>query len=387
MKLPKAIVGIDPGTTAAVAVLSLKGKLLALESRKNFGRNEIIRFISSASSPTIVATDKALAPSLVMKVSSNFNSVVFSPKEDLKYREKLDLARGFKTKNSHQRDALAAAVLAYREHEDTLKKIEKTVEGLNLWKYADDIKDMILRGRCGNVAEAIDSVLSTTRAPRKKMGKKRGVTREEIESILGNMREVLKEKEKTVSILENYTRKLEERVKTLEEENAKLKKRKSRKKTEKTDHAAKNLKSRIKEKNEKIIMMNKRLNTLKELENVRKRGLVPVKVVRESSFEELAKTEKSMGLDKDVVYFRKYSKPDKKFIEKLKEKETEIVIGDFPESVREKLEKEGIMVIDRKETEIRIAGDCGSISPGEIKSLRKKGLIGWLKEYRKRYNE
>ncbi|MCK4635195.1 MAG: DUF460 domain-containing protein, partial [Candidatus Aenigmarchaeota archaeon] len=118
MKLPKVIVGIDPGTTAAVAVINLKGKLLALESRRNFGKNNMIKYISSIGSPTIIATDKALPPSMVMKVSSNFNSFVFYPEEDLKHREKIDIVRSFKAKDSHQKDALAAALFAYSKNED-----------------------------------------------------------------------------------------------------------------------------------------------------------------------------------------------------------------------------------------------------------------------------
>lgn len=392
MKLPKIIVGIDPGTTSAVAVLSLKGKLIGLESRRDFGKNYIIKYISSMGSPIILATDKALAPSLVVKISSNFNSVLFSPKDDLKYREKTEITKDFKTKNSHQMDALAAALYAYSRHEDNLKKVEKTVEALNLWKYVDEVKELIIRGRCSHVAEAIDLVLSMQRKPEKKVIKKREkATKGDVENILVKLRGNLKEKEKSISILERYAGKLEERVKYLEQENEKLKKRRTRKrpreKAKDTNYRARNLNSELKKKNDKLIEMNKRINTLKELEKARKTGFVPVKMVRDSSYEELVKLEKEMGLYMDVLYFRSYSRAGKEFIKKLKESNVEIVIGNFPENVKEKIEKEDIIVLDKNEVEIKTAGDCGKISPESAKKVKKKGFIGWLKEYRKRFDE
>ncbi len=392
MKLPKVIVGIDPGTTAAVAVINLKGKLLALESRRNFGKNNMIKYISSIGSPTIIATDKALPPSMVMKVSSNFNSFVFYPEEDLKHREKIDIVRNFKAKDSHQKDALAAALFAYSKNEDMLKRVEKTVEGLGLWTHVDEVKDIILRGRCSNTAEAIELVLSMERGPEKKIIKRKGkVTKGDVENILGKLRGNLKEKEKSIAILERYAGKLEGRVKFLEDENNKLKKVRSKKRTkkqpEKKDYKVKNLESELKKKNEKLIEMNKRVNTLKELEMTRKKGLVPVKVVKDSSYEELVKIEKELGLYRDLLYFREYSRIDKKLITKLKEREIEIIVGNFPENVKEKIEKEGIIVLGKKEIEIRIIGGCGMISKENAKKVRKKGFIGWLKEYRKRSND
>lgn len=389
MRLPKVIVGVDPGTTAAVAVLNLKGRLLATESRRNFGKNEIVKFISSMGTPTIIATDRALAPSIVMKISSSFNSVVFSPDEDMKNREKLDMTRGFKTDDVHQRDALAAALHAYRNHEELLKKIERTVEGLNLWKYVDDVKDMVLRGRCGSVAEAIDILLSAERKPEdKKISGKKEATKVDMENIVGKLRGSLREKERSFSIMEKYAGKLEERVKFLEEENEKLRKKAEVKREKgvprKIENRIKNLKGEIGSGREKMRETEKIMRTLRELEKIRKEGLVPVKVIGDSSEEKLRETEKSLGLYRDVLYFRSYSKNGRKFIEKLKAGQTEMVIGDFPESVKEKMEKEGLVVMGKSEIDVKLGRNWGSISPESMKKAGKSSFIGWLKDYRKR---
>lgn len=386
MKLPKVIVGVDPGTTAGVAVLSLRGKLLALESRKNFGRNEIIRYVSSVGTPTMVATDKALPPSLVLKISSNFNSLTFSPRYDLKHNEKKDITNGYETKDSHQRDALAAALFAYTEHEETLKKVERSVEGLGLWKYSDDIKDMIIKGRCRNVAEAIETVLSVEKRPGKRINDKRKkATKGDMESIINKLRGSLKEKERSMNLLENYAGKLEERVSLLEKENEKMGKKKPRKKVpENMTYKIRNLNNKIKDKDRKVGELKENLRLMKKIEETIKRGYAPVKVAEETNLESLEKLEKKLGLYKDIVYFKKYSKPDKRFAKRLKEKETEVILGDFPEEIKKKIEKEGILVLEKNEVDVKILKGFGHISPESLKKVRKKGLINWLKEYRKR---
>ncbi len=385
MKLPKAIVGIDPGTTSAVAVISLKGKLIALESRRNFGKDEMIKFISSVCFPSMVATDRALPPSVVVKISSSFNSSLFVPEEDLKHGEKSELVKGFTVKDSHQKDALAAALYAYKRNEERLRRVEKALGNLNLWEYVDEVKDMILRGRCRNIAEAIDLVLSPKKRGAEKRVKAKPVTKADLEGIVNKLREALKDKERSLSILERYAGKLEERVRELEEENKRLAKRKSKKEVpKKFELRIKNLETELRKKAEAIRERNEVINTLKNLEKIRKEGFVPVKIVKNSSYEELLETEKKFGIWKDVLYFKEYEKITKKFIEKLKEMEVEVIIGNFPENAREKLKKEGIVVMGEGEAGIEILNGCGRMKFEKLKSAQKKGFIEWLKEYRKR---
>lgn len=384
MKLPKVIVGLDPGTTAGVALISLKGKLLAAESRRNFGMNDIVRYISSMGKPTIVATDKALPPSLVMKVSSSFNSVVFSPDKDLNFREKLEITRNFETGDVHQRDALAAALYAYRKNEELMRKIEKSVEGLNLWKYVDDVKDMMLRGRCSNVSEAINILISAERVQEdKRTSGKKEVTKVDMENIVEKLRGSLKEREKSFSIMERYAEKLEERVRVLEGENEKLRNR-PKGVPNKFQHRINNLKGKIGSVRERERERENVAKILKELDKIRKDGLVPVKILDDSSEEKLMEMESGLGLYRDVLYFQSYSRVTDKFIEKLKESETEMAIGDFPVNVREKMEKEGIVVVAKGDVEVKLGKFCGSVSTENMKSAGKKSFMSWIKDYRKR---
>lgn len=160
----RLIVGIDPGTTAAVAVLSLSGRLVSITSKKDFSKEEIIKYIMLFGSPTIVATDKSSPPKIVEKINANFDSVLYSPKEDLQQREKLEMTKNYNLKNSHQRDALAAAFSAYLEYSDTLRKIDKILNELYLLKYKDRVKDLIIKGKVNNIANAVKKIIKEEKA-------------------------------------------------------------------------------------------------------------------------------------------------------------------------------------------------------------------------------
>ena len=51
------IVGIDPGTTVGIAILSLDGELLLSESIRGISHDEVVRMIAEYGKPAIVATD------------------------------------------------------------------------------------------------------------------------------------------------------------------------------------------------------------------------------------------------------------------------------------------------------------------------------------------
>ena len=103
------IVGIDPGTTTAIAALSLSGELVDLISSRAMSSSEVIEWIAARGRPLVVATDVYPTPGSVEKVKRAFNAVLFSPGADIPAEEKIALGRHFGYKNDHQRDALAAA--------------------------------------------------------------------------------------------------------------------------------------------------------------------------------------------------------------------------------------------------------------------------------------
>ena len=51
------IVGIDPGITTGIAILDLYGNVVKVCSKRNMGKNEIIRTITNFGHPLIITSD------------------------------------------------------------------------------------------------------------------------------------------------------------------------------------------------------------------------------------------------------------------------------------------------------------------------------------------
>ena len=116
------IIGVDPGSTSAVAGIDLEGELQLLESGKNFPPHKIIEEIVEAGKPVVITSDKAKMPSKVDKIASSMGAETYVPDEDLDQEKKKDLGRG---DNSHEKDAVASALNAYNNMQREIRKIEK----------------------------------------------------------------------------------------------------------------------------------------------------------------------------------------------------------------------------------------------------------------------
>jgi len=116
------IVGVDPGSTSAVAMVDFNSDVVGLESGKNFPPREIISKIIETGKPVIVTSDKAKIPSKVEKIANSVGAKKFIPEEDLSSERKRELGSG---ENSHEEDAVAAALHAYKQLRSNIDKIEE----------------------------------------------------------------------------------------------------------------------------------------------------------------------------------------------------------------------------------------------------------------------
>lgn len=123
------IVGIDPGSTSAVAAIDLDGEIQLLESGKNFPPSEIIERIVKVGRPVVVASDKGKTPSTVEDIRTSLGAQLFEPQQDLDSERKRELGKGA---NSHEKDAVASAVHAYNNLNREIRKIEKYREKLEI---------------------------------------------------------------------------------------------------------------------------------------------------------------------------------------------------------------------------------------------------------------
>lgn len=125
------IIGIDPGNTSAVAALNLDGELEFLVSREEFPHHEIIKEIVENGYPMVIATDRAKIPSTVEKIASSLGAVKFTPENNLSRQRKEQLGRG---ENSHEKDAHASALHAYKRLSKQIRKINNRSTGNNVEK-------------------------------------------------------------------------------------------------------------------------------------------------------------------------------------------------------------------------------------------------------------
>lgn len=140
------IVGYDPGMQVGLAVIDLDMKPHLITSGRELDRGEILSKLTSIGIPVIVATDKNPPPEMVRKLAAMLNAQLFVPPRSLSTSEKEMLVseysrlHGVEVKNTHERDALSAALKAYRFYQDKLEKLAKKIRSMglsvkNLQKY------------------------------------------------------------------------------------------------------------------------------------------------------------------------------------------------------------------------------------------------------------
>lgn len=187
---PHLIVGIDPGTTVGYAILNTEGKIQKISSGKEISLSDLIKTIYSYGSPLIIGCDKQKIPEFVEKLRSKTGSKAICPKEDLPINEKKALVkiktskksqrsrapRGFllpqmgsnpqqscgvldpfEWNNTHEMDALASAIYAYKEYQSLLNKISLHCKKHNKQHIQHKITDLVIKNNL-NIQHAINRI-------------------------------------------------------------------------------------------------------------------------------------------------------------------------------------------------------------------------------------
>lgn len=147
------ILGIDPGTTCGVAILTLDATPLYLKGRKGLTRGEITRLALSYGRPLLVAADVTPAPAFVKKLAHMINAVLFVPAVNLDAAEKRELTRlyaekhGVPLRNTHTRAALAAAIKAYQRYKNKFEQVEAEARRTGVTGSLDEVKALVVRGQ------------------------------------------------------------------------------------------------------------------------------------------------------------------------------------------------------------------------------------------------
>jgi predicted RNase H-like nuclease (RuvC/YqgF family) len=121
------VVGVDPGTTTAVAVVGLDGSVLDVFSSRTVDAAAVTEWIVEQGRPIVVAADVTPMPETVEKLRRSFDAAGWTPESDLPVDEKQHRTREEPYDDDHQRDAMAAALSAYDAHEDQFDRIARKV--------------------------------------------------------------------------------------------------------------------------------------------------------------------------------------------------------------------------------------------------------------------
>jgi len=207
VKRKPLIVGIDPGIYTGIAILDLDGNVLEVFSGKNIDRHSIIRKIEEYGKPLIIASDVSPPPDTLEKLSTTFNAKLYVPSQSLSQSEKEDLVKTYLQRikcnisvtDSHQRDALAAALHALRFFKQKFEQIDSYLKKLELDLDVDKIRIDVVKG--ATIASAIEKEIYRKlshelkqKHTEEKVRPKRKTKETNVESLLVEVEKLEKEK-------------------------------------------------------------------------------------------------------------------------------------------------------------------------------------------------
>ncbi len=302
------IVGIDPGTTVGIAILSLDGELLFSNSFRGMSHDQVVKLISDHGKPVIVATDVYPTPAAVEKIRRSFKAVLGTPGTELRAEEKIAMARPFGYSNDHERDSLAAAINIYRNYKNIFRRVEKRAP-----RFADLelIKYHVING--DSIEEAIEKVTAVPVPTRYEAASAPG-EKIDADEQTKRLQELVRQKNGLIHELKEYVQELKEsnsgkdwRIAEMEGRISKLKKAESLElRKQKEIHIRDTEISRLKKelKKSQQALQDSRQH-IKKLKHIRKKEIkgegLPVKVVTAFTKEAIQQTMDMYGIKKGDV--------------------------------------------------------------------------------------
>ncbi len=380
------IVGIDPGTTVGIAILSLDGDLLYLKSFRGIAPDEVVKLIAEYGKPAVIASDVTPMPVSVEKIRRSFNAVPASPGIEISAEEKIALGKAFGYSNDHERDALTAALLTYKSYKNIFTRIEKKAQvdaDLELLKLyvirGDSIEDAIekIRAPGALVNTRVQKIPENPgeRVVDESLLKMREIIQRQREQIQ-NLQIYLEELKKELVIKDKKTSKLESKLNGFKREAysevRKLKEIKTR------DEIIESLKKELGHKNKTLKELRHRSNKLRKIRKMEISGVgTPVKLITAFTKESIAETKEKYGLKEgDVVFLENPSGGGASTAQIIVESKVKAVLiqEDISHAAEETFFKGGVPVL--RGIPLERADDFAIIEPEVLKAA----ISTWEKE-------
>jgi predicted RNase H-like nuclease (RuvC/YqgF family) len=323
------VVGVDPGTTTAVAILGLDGGVLDTMSTRTADTADVIEWIIERGRPLLVAADVTPMPKTVEKLRRSFDAASWTPDSDLPVDEKQHRTREHPYDNDHERDALAAALSAHDDHEDQFERIaRKTPPRLDCGEVTarvlagDESVETVVADLTENDEESTEG--STEHTPRELTEEERRIRdlERQVERLEGHVDTL----ETTVDEKEGRIADLEEQLSAARSEE----RREARERREVTrlERERTRLERELDDERKRTDELMDKLDRLKELWKLdhsnfadveeRKSDLVPVKPVEKFTRNAIDEAHEAYGLaEDDVMYLRDASGAGRSTAEKL----------------------------------------------------------------------
>jgi len=322
------VVGVDPGTTTAVAILDLEGTVLDVVSTRTADTADVIEWIIERGRPLLVAADVTPMPETVEKLRRSFDAAGWTPNSDLPVDEKQHRTREQPYENDHERDALAAALSAHDDHADQFERIaRKTPPRLD----RGEVTARVLGGE-----ESVESVVADLTDDDESEEEHSEHTPRELTAEEKRIRDLERQVERLeghVDDLEATVAQKDDRIAELEDELSEARReerREARERREVTrlERDRDRLQRELDDERERTEELEGKLERLKELWKLdhsnfadveaKKSGLVPVKPVDEFTKAAIDAAHDRYGLaEDDVVYLRDASGAGRSTAEKL----------------------------------------------------------------------
>jgi predicted RNase H-like nuclease (RuvC/YqgF family) len=368
------IVGIDPGTTTAIAVLTLEGELRMLHSSRTISVPDVIEMIAEQGRPLIIASDVFPTPNTVEKIRRAFNAVLGSPEDIITTEDKIEFAKPYGYSNNHERDAIAAAVSVYRKNRNKFEQIKKKIpQGVD----ADEAIAQVVRGK------SVDAVISELTRKEIKEPETEAV-KERIDGEVIHLRESIKRYEESIQEMKRYQGELKRELDLKEDKIRELEGLINRQRTEVYKQLKKDkgmmirdkeitrLNSKISENNKRISFLNERINKLKTVRRLEISGKVlPVKIIHAFTKDSILKTQELFGIKKDDVILLKNASGGGTMTARMLADmgvRAVIICNEMSHAAEEELFKLNMPVLKAKDVNIRFdsAEELAGINPADI---------------------
>ncbi|GAB6860905.1 DUF460 domain-containing protein [Haloplanus litoreus] len=376
----RVLVGIDPGTTTAAAVVGLDGDVLDVFSTRTADTAGVIEWLVERGRPVVVAADVEPMPETVEKFRRSFDAAGWEPESDLPVDEKLHRTREHTYDNDHERDAMAAALFAFDAYEDQFERITRKVPPQF---DRGEVIDRVVGGEAS--VEAVLRDLSddddpeaeeSSHEPRELSAEERRIKRLErqvdrLEGTVEDLRTRLDEKDERIAEYE------EELSETRREERREARERREVNRLERETERLERERDEERERAEELESKLERLKALWKLDHSdfsdvsEGRDLVSVKVIEQFTRDAVDAAEEAYGLAAgDVLYLRDASGAGRSTAQRLAATEPRIVLrdGNLSDAADEVLFEADVPVAPAADVTIREVDELAVARESEVEA-------------------